>query len=66
MKYFYLKSINNNAISAMDEHHHEVIILGKAIGIKCNRTIHSLVDKQLIERKKIYKRNLKTCCIYRF
>lgn len=33
MKYFYLKSINNNAISAMDEHHHEVIILGKAIGI---------------------------------
>lgn len=50
MKYFYLKSINNNAISAMDEHHHEVIILGKAIGIKCNRTIHSLVDKQLIER----------------
>ena len=50
MKYFYLKTINNNAISAMSEHHHEVIILGKAIGVKCNRSIHALVDKQLIER----------------
>lgn len=50
MKYFYLKTINNNAISAMNEHHHEVIILGKAIGVKCNRSIHAPVDKQLIER----------------
>ena len=50
MDYFYLKTINNNAICATNEYHHEVIILGKAIGIKCNRSFHSLVDKKLIER----------------
>lgn len=50
MKYFYLKTINNNAICAVDEHHHEVIILGKAIGVKCSRRLHAQVDKKLIER----------------
>ena len=57
MKYFYLKSINNNAISAMDEHHHEVIILGKAIGIKCLSLIHILQVISLMNKKMICIKN---------
>ena len=50
MKYKYIKTINNNAIVASDSNKHEVIIMGKAIGVKCNRTPGTTIDDELIER----------------
>lgn len=49
-QYYYYKTINNNAIIALNKHKHETILFGKGIGIKCNRTLNSLVDSSLIER----------------
>lgn len=50
MIYRYIKTINNNAIVASDKNKHEVIIMGKAIGVKCNRTLGTRIDNELIER----------------
>lgn len=50
LKYKYIKTINNNAIVASDSNKHEVIIMGKAIGVKCNRTPGTTIDDELIER----------------
>lgn len=49
-KYYYYKTINNNAIIALNNKGHENILFGKGIGIKCDRTLNSLVDISLIER----------------
>ena len=50
MAYRYIKTINNNAIVASDKNKHEVVIMGKAIGVKCNRILGTRIDNELIER----------------
>lgn len=50
MIYRYIKTINNNAIVASDKNKHEVVIMGKAIGVKCNRILGARIDNELIER----------------
>lgn len=50
MTYSYIKTINNNAITAVDENNKEVIIMGKGIGVKCIRIPGAKIDKRLIER----------------
>ena len=50
MKYFYLKTINNNAIVSINENHQEAIILGKAVGVDPNRHVGGQVNPSLIER----------------
>lgn len=50
MVYRYIKTINNNAIVASDKNKHEVVIMGKAIGVKCNRILGTRIDNELIER----------------
>ena len=59
MIYRYIKTINNNAIVASDKNKHEVVIMGKAIGIKCNRTLGTRVDEELIERVFVSNNNQK-------
>ena len=59
MIYRYIKTINNNAIVASDKNKHEVVIMGKAIGIKCNRTLGTRVDEELIERIFVSNNNQK-------
>ncbi len=56
-KYYYYKTINNNCITALNRARHEVILMGKAIGIKCNRNPYSAVDPTLIERVFITQNN---------
>lgn len=50
MIYRYIKTINNNAIVASDKNKHEVVIMGKAIEVKCNRILGARIDNELIER----------------
>ena len=50
MKYFYVKTINNNAVVAMDEQRHETIVMGKGIGVRCSRIAGMRIDDYLIER----------------
>ncbi len=50
MKYFYIKTINNNAVVAMDEARHETIVMGKGIGVRCSRVVGMQIDEYLIER----------------
>ena len=50
MRYYYISTINNNVIRAVNESGHEIILMGKAIGIKCNRHHKAPVDEHLIER----------------
>ena len=35
---------------ASDKNKHEVVIMGKAIGVKCNRILGARIDNELIER----------------
>lgn len=57
-QYYYLKTINNNAITALDKNKHEVLLMGKGIGIKCDRTLYSRIDDKLIERVFVPKNNV--------
>ena len=50
MKYFYLKTINNNAVVCKDENNHEAIILGKGIGVDPLRYLGKEIDSKMIER----------------
>ena len=51
MIYRYIKTINNNAIVASDKNKHEVVIMGKAIGVKCNRILGARIDNELTSYK---------------
>lgn len=57
MSYYFVKTINNNAIVARDESKFEVVILGKGIGISTSRIIGSAINESLIERVFVTKNN---------
>jgi Transcriptional antiterminator len=50
MVYRYKRTLNNNAIVGIDEDEHEVILLGKSIGIRCIRNPLFKVSPCLIEK----------------
>ncbi len=50
MRYYYLKTINNNAIVCKDENNHEAIILGKGLGVDPARYLGKEIDPNMIER----------------
>lgn len=50
MAYRYKRTLNNNAVVALDEHGEEVIILGKGIALKCGRGATHFIAPGLVER----------------
>ena len=50
MGYYFQRILNNNAIVATKDHKSEVILMGKAIGLKCKRNRLFPVNPSLIEK----------------
>ena len=50
MTYYFKRILNNNAVVAETENSDDVILLGKAIGIKCRKSTGYPVNQFLIER----------------
>ena len=50
MAYRYERTLNNNAIIAVDEAGEEAILLGRGIALHCSRGRFSTVSEDLIER----------------
>ena len=50
MHYYFQRVLNNNAIVATKDYKAEVILMGKAIGVKCKRNSLFPVNPSLIER----------------